>query len=103
MKTEKSFSNWQLLCFGVLTTPIAMGGLALVMFVPTFYAIDMGLGLAFVGAVFVFGRVLDVVTDPLIGYFSDQTSSRFGPRIPWIIIGTPIYCLSVLLLFSPPE
>lgn len=103
MKTEKSFSSWQLLCFGVLTTPIAMGGLALVMFVPTFYAIDMGLGLASVGAVFVFGRVLDVITDPLIGYFSDQTRSRFGPRIPWIVIGTPIYCLSVWLLFSPPE
>lgn len=83
--------------------PFAMSGLALVMFIPTFYAVDMGLGLALVGGVFVFGRIIDVITDPLIGHLSDQTHSRFGPRIPWIILGAPIYCLSVWLLFSPPE
>lgn len=101
--SKRSLSFWQLLCFGVLTTPLAMAGLALVMFVPTFYAVDMGLGLTAVGAVFVFGRFFDVVTDPLIGNLSDETRSRFGPRAPWMVVGVPLFCVAVWLLFSPPD
>lgn len=99
----KSLSFWQLLCYGVLTTPLAMGGLALVIFIPTFYAVDMGLGLAAVGAVFVFGRIFDVITDPLVGHFSDQTKSKFDARIPWMLIGLPFFCLATWFLLMPPE
>lgn len=99
----KSLSFWQLICYGVLTTPLAMGGLALVIFIPTFYAVDMGLGLAAVGAVFVFGRIFDVITDPLIGHFSDQTRSRFGARKPWMMFGLPFFCLATWFLLMPPE
>lgn len=96
-------SHWQLLCFGVLTAPLAMGGLALVMYVPTFYATEIGLGFSVVGAILVAGRILDVVTDPLVGHFSDETRSRFGPRKPWIILGGPGFCLFAWLLLAPPE
>ena len=94
---------WQLICLSALSMPVAMVGLVLVTFIPTYYATEMGLGLGAVGAVFVFGRLLDVVTDPLIGYYSDQTQSRLGPRIPWMAIGLPGFCIAVWLLFVPPE
>lgn len=99
----KVFSLWQLMCFGVLTTPLAMAGFAFVMFVPTFYAVDMGLGLGLVGMVFVFGRLFDVISDPIIGYLSDETRTRFGPRMPWMVIGAPGFCLVVWMLLAPPE
>ncbi|WP_420409222.1 MFS transporter [Hoeflea sp.] len=98
-----TFSYWQLISFGILTTPLAMSGLVLVMFLPTFYAVEMGLGLGAVGAIFAFGRIFDVVTDPLIGNLSDETRSRWGPRRPWMVIGVPLYCLAVWMLLSPPE
>ncbi|MEP2978172.1 MAG: MFS transporter [Lentilitoribacter sp.] len=101
--SSKFLSFWQLLCYGVLTTPLAMGGLALVIFIPTFYAVDMGLGLAAVGAVFVFGRIFDVITDPLVGHLSDQTKSRFGARKPWMLVGLPFFCLAIWFLLMPPE
>ena len=94
---------WQLISFGALSLPIAMGALVLVTFIPTFYAVDLGLGLAVVGAIFVFGRLLDVITDPLIGYLSDTTESRFGPRRPWVVLGVPLFCCAAWALFSPPE
>ena len=94
---------WQLICFGALSLPIAMGGLVLAAFIPTYYAVDLGLGLSLVGFIFVAGRLLDVITDPIIGYLSDKTQSPYGPRRPWIIIGLPFYCLAVWCLFSPPE
>ena len=94
---------WQLAAFGVLTTPLAMVGFALVIYVPTFYAVDVGLGLGAVGAVFLAGRVLDVVTDPLIGHLSDQTRHRLGPRLPWILVGVPGLAIAAWLLLNPPE
>ena len=100
---KRTFTLWQLICFGVLTTPLAMGGFAFVIFVPTFYAVDMGLGFGLVGAVFVAGRLFDVVTDPLIGHLSDETRTRWGPRKPWIVLGTPAFAVAVWLFLSPPE
>ena len=97
------FSIWQLMAFGVLTTPLAMSGLALVMFLPTFYAVDMGLGLTTVGIIFALGRFFDVITDPLIGNLSDETRSSSGPRRPWMVVGVPLYCMAVFLLLSPPD
>ena len=32
-------------------------------------------------------RMVDVVTDPLVGYFSDRAKTRFGRRIPFIAVG----------------
>ncbi|WP_417683880.1 MFS transporter [Roseibium sp.] len=94
---------WQLFCFGIMTTPIAMSGLALVMYIPTFYATQMGLGFTAVGLVVALGRLFDVVSDPLIGFMTDRTQSRFGPRKPWIVIGTPCFAGAVWLLLVPPE
>ncbi|AMO72855.1 MFS transporter [Sphingorhabdus sp. M41] len=97
------FNVWQLTCFGLLTTPLAMAGLAMAMYLPTFYAVDMGLGLGLVGAIFVLGRLLDIVTDPLIGHWSDETRSRFGPRKPWMIAGVLGFSVAVYLFLAPPD
>ena len=102
-QTDRAMTFWQLAAFGVLTTPLAMVGFALVIYVPTFYAVDVGLGLGVVGAVFLAGRVLDVVTDPLIGHLSDQTRHRLGPRLPWMLVGVPGLAIAAWLLLNPLE
>lgn len=100
---ERAMNGWQLFCFSLLSAPLAMVSFAVVSFVPTFYAVDMGLGLAAVGAVFMFGRFFDVFTDPLIGSLSDRISSRWGPRLPWMVLAFPGLLLCAWLLLSPPE
>jgi len=103
LASSARLTPWQLICYGALSMPVAMGGLALVTFIPTYYAVDLGLGLGLVGMIFVFGRLLDVITDPLIGYFSDETRTKIGPRRPWMIIGTPLFCVAAWMLFVPPD
>lgn len=93
----------RLFAYGLLTMPLAMGGLVLLTYLPTFYAIDMGLGLAAVGAAAVLGRLLDVITDPFIGHLSDQTRSRFGPRKPWMAVGVVGFCLATWFVMNPPD
>ncbi|MBU1588774.1 MAG: MFS transporter [Actinobacteria bacterium] len=39
-----------------------------------------------------------LITYPLTGALSDRTTSRFGRRRPWILIGTLVFALSLILL-----
>ena len=72
-------------------------------FIPSFYTQDLGLPLDWVGYIIVLSRVFDAISDPLIGHFSDRTTSRFGRRKPWILCGTPIAMIAVVILFVPPD
>ncbi|MBI4570826.1 MAG: MFS transporter, partial [Chloroflexi bacterium] len=58
--------------------------------------------IAFVGAILVASRVIEAVDDPFIGYWSDRTRSRWGRRLPFIVLGTPLLALTFFLLWTPP-
>jgi GPH family glycoside/pentoside/hexuronide:cation symporter len=72
-------------------------------FLPGLYAKHAQVSLASIGLLFAIARIFDAVTDPLIGYYSDQTRSRFGPRIPWIVVGGLIVTVSSFALFQIPS
>lgn len=55
------------------------------------------------GAALTLARVLEAIDDPLIGYWTDRTRSRWGRRIPFVLFGTPWWCLLFVLLFLPPD
>lgn len=54
---------------------------------PSFFARDLGLGFVVTGAVLLAARLLDIVTDPVIGVLSDRTRTRFGRRKPYMAAG----------------
>jgi len=49
------------------------------------------------------GRAFDALTDPLMGWVTDRTRSRWGRRRPWIALGAPGAGLAFLAMFAPPE
>ena len=56
------------------------------------------------GALIFLGRFVDAFTDPLIGWWSDRTHSRWGRRIPFILFATPFYALfGALIWFLPMD
>ena len=59
------------------------------------------LGLAMIFASFMVTgmRVLDAITDPIIGALMDKTNTRFGKFRPFMVIGNAIMAVSVLLLY----
>lgn len=75
--------------------------LPMALFVPAFYADDLGVPLAAVGAAIAVSRLLDVVTDPLIGTLSDRTPARFGRRKPWMLLGLPLFLVALWRIFVP--
>jgi GPH family glycoside/pentoside/hexuronide:cation symporter len=72
-------------------------------FVPNYYTAELGVSLFVVGNIFLLARVFDVFTDPMVGYWSDRTRTRWGRRRPWIVAGMPLMTASFYFLFLPPE
>jgi GPH family glycoside/pentoside/hexuronide:cation symporter len=92
---------WRLAVFASLAIPLAGAGLPLAVYLPAYYATDLGLGLGLVGAIFMISRLGDAVIDPLVGAWSDRTRGRFGRRKPWIAAGAPLFALASLAIFAP--
>jgi GPH family glycoside/pentoside/hexuronide:cation symporter len=55
-----------------------------------------------VGALLTAGGILAALDDVIVGFFSDRTRSRWGRRIPYIVLGAPLWSIFFLLLFTPP-
>jgi GPH family glycoside/pentoside/hexuronide:cation symporter len=51
------------------------------------YNIGLGVSAVLVGLAIGLPRILDAITDPLMGYISDNTWSRWGRRRPYIFVG----------------
>lgn len=96
-------SGWQLFAYGQLVVPMAVIGLPLAIYIPPFYSGTLGLNLAAVGFILMLARLSDVVTDPLVGRWSDRTRTRWGRRRPWVALGVPVMMVSAYMLFVPPE
>ena len=91
-----------LFCYSLTDLPVALSIFPVIVFIPRFYASDVGVPLTLVGTIMIAVRIFDVITDPLMGYLSDHTRSRFGRRRPWILAATPIMMVSIYQLFLPP-
>ena len=100
---QAELTFWQILAYGCVRVPLAIGFATLIMFIPTYYGIDLKLGLGLVGVLLAAGRVFDFITDPLIGFLSDKINSRFGVRKPLVCLGLSLFCLATFLLFLPPQ
>ncbi|HEX6127997.1 MAG TPA: MFS transporter [Candidatus Limnocylindria bacterium] len=59
--------------------------------------------LAVIGLALGIGKFIEIFDDPLIGWWSDRTRSRWGRRIPFILAGTPLLGLSFWLIWIPPD
>ena len=58
--------------------------------------------MALLGTILAGGRILDALTDPLVGYLSDNTVSRWGRRKPYIFISSPLLFIAFSLIWLPP-
>ena len=54
------------------------------------------------GAIYSLSRIWDAISDPLVGYFSDRTSSRLGRRRTWILASCLPISLGFYMVFAPP-
>ncbi len=94
-----SFSRRAIIAYGALGMPLAFAALPIYVHVPRLYAEDLGLSLATVGGVLLAARIVDAVTDPLIGWASDRLAARRG----LILAALPLLAIGMPALLAPPE
>ncbi|MHA2184802.1 MAG: MFS transporter [Promethearchaeota archaeon] len=69
----------------------------------TFYFTVVKIPTPLMTAGFIFWAIWNAINDPLIGYLSDKTKSRWGRRIPWLVGATVPLGILMVLLFTPPS
>ncbi|MGB5512734.1 MAG: MFS transporter [Woeseiaceae bacterium] len=74
----------------------AIGGMIIVL------NLGFGMNPALVGLLGALPRLTDAITDPLMGYISDNTKSRWGRRRPYIFVGAIAAGIIYALLWQLP-
>jgi len=68
-----------------------------------FYYVDvLGLAVTLAAIINVLYGIWDALNDPLLGYLSDNTRTRWGRRRPWLLVGMPFYVALLVLTYAVP-
>ena len=67
-----------------------------------FYVDRLGLTTVQLASILGIYAFVDAIDNPVYGFLSDRTRTRWGRRRPWLVIGTPLLVLCFILFYSPP-
>ncbi|MFK7896127.1 MAG: MFS transporter [Myxococcota bacterium] len=56
-----------------------------------------------IGTIFFLSKIWDAVSDPLVGFLSDQTKSRLGRRRSWMLFSAVPFGGAAIMMWSPPS
>ncbi len=68
-----------------------------------YYTQVLGLSGIMTGIAVGLSLCVDAIMDPLVGSISDNIKSRFGRRLPLMVLSIPVVALGFGLIFSPPQ
>lgn len=71
-------------------------------FAAIYYVNTLGLSMekyAYVPLIYAF---IDAIDNPVYGFLSDNTRTKWGRRRPWLLIGTPLLVLCFILFYNVP-
>lgn len=77
--------------------------LAIMNLAPFVLTVELGVSASLVGLAMGLTRLWDAVTDPVIGYLSDNTRSRWGRRKPWMLAGALSVGACLALMWQLPR
>ncbi len=88
------------LCYGIGGL-MDGGGVALMSCIMLKYMTTMGIAMAIASTIMMVAKIWDAITDPLMGFLSDNTRSKYGRRKPYMVLGGISIIIAIFLLFLP--
>ena len=101
--TEFSLTKKQILAFSAPSIAVAWLIPPLYAIMADFYLRYSAATAAGIGTAMLVSKIVDAVTDPPVGCWSDLTRSRWGARKPWLAAGVVLSMLMFAVFFNPPE
>ncbi|XUU60880.1 MFS transporter [Erythrobacter sp. HA6-11] len=86
--------------FGAVAFGVKDGGF--LFFLLFYYSQVLGMDAGLVGLILLGALLIDAFVDPIIGYLSDRTYTRWGRRLPWLYAAPIPLAFFWILLWSPP-
>lgn len=77
------------------------GAVALMSCVMLKYMTTWGIAPAIASTIMMVAKIWDAITDPLMGFISDNTRGKFGRRKPYMVVGGILVIVALTLLFMP--
>ena len=69
-----------------------------------YYTNILGISATVAGTIFMVARIVDALTDPIMGMIIDRTNTkRFGKYRPYIMFGSPILGIIFVVMFMAPD
>jgi GPH family glycoside/pentoside/hexuronide:cation symporter len=96
-KPRATSFNYAVGFFG-MSIPINM----LKTFAFTFYVLNRGVTTTQWGSMMLIYAFIDALDNPVYGFLSDRTRTRWGRRRPWLTIGTPLLILCFVAFYNLP-
>lgn len=104
LAAQPKISKWRLrIGYGVSDLACNLIWQMISLYLLYFYTDIMQLNAAAVSLMFVFTRIFDGVTDLLVGYLIDHTTTRWGKSRPYFLFGAIPFAVFAYLCFSVPE
>jgi sugar (glycoside-pentoside-hexuronide) transporter len=100
---ESRLSHRQLAGYGLGSIASAMFNTVPDLVMLFFLTQTLGVSPAWAGAAMFLPKLWDVFTDPMMGFLSDRTRSRWGRRRPWMLLGAFTLPVAFVMVFSVPE
>ncbi|HVZ63385.1 MAG TPA: MFS transporter [Lacunisphaera sp.] len=86
---------------GAVVTIVAVN--SVVQLTSLFYVVGLGVSAILIGYAQAFPRLWDAVVDPFLGNLSDNWRSRYGRRIPFLVVGGILIGIAFWLLWTVPR
>jgi Na+/melibiose symporter-like transporter len=77
------------------------GGVALMACVMVKYMTNLGIAMGIASTIFMISKLWDAITDPIMGFVTDNTRGKHGRRKPYLFWGGISLMFAIFLLFAP--
>jgi GPH family glycoside/pentoside/hexuronide:cation symporter len=99
----KKLSTFTKIIYGAGDIGFSMNGTIIAAYLPTFLNNIVGIDASMAAVALLIGKIWDFVNDPMLGYLSDRTRTRWGRRRPYLLFGAiPYGLLFAFIWWNPP-
>lgn len=103
MNTKKKATEAQYWLYSIGNFPNNIIFLMVGTYITYFYTDILGISPVMAGTIFMVARLVDAITDPIMGMIVDKTNTKYGKYRPYIIAGAPFLAIMFVMLFTAPN